>query len=268
MKKYVIYSLILHVALIALALFIAQEKKEGGAPPFYARIITPDELKEGDRPGGRSLPKGVAPRKGAKKSSAARRNEEADTKGMKLPGKTGPGKSLQKESPSVRPQIPEAGGGGEQKGVERFRGHESTSPAPSKPLKEKLFDKDIIGKLAQKEKEGKKPDSAITFDTKEFQYYGYLQRLKEKIEHIWKYPSEAAERGLYGDLYIRFTIKKDGKLGAVELVRTSGHKSLDDAAIKALKDAEPYWPIPDELEKDGFTITGHFVYSIYGTYIR
>ncbi|HCZ11853.1 MAG TPA: hypothetical protein DHV16_06290 [Nitrospiraceae bacterium] len=268
MKRYVIYSLILHAALIALALFIAQEKKERGSPPFYAEIITPEKLEEGDRQGGRSLPKAVAPRKGSKESSAARKSDKADAKGMKLPGKTGPGKSPQKETPSVRPQIPEAGGGGERQGTERFRGHESASPAPQKPLKEKLFDSDIIGKLSQKEKEGKKPESGITFDTREFQYYGYLQRLKEKIEHIWRYPSEAAERGLYGDLYIRFTIKKNGKLGAIEIVRTSGHKSLDDAAVRALKDAEPYWPIPDEWEKDGFTITGHFVYSVYGTYIR
>lgn len=267
MKRYVIYSLILHAALIALALFIAQEKKEGGTPPFYARIVTPDELKEGNRPGGRSLPKGVAPRKGTKESSAARKSDKTETV-MKLPGESSPGKSLQKESSTARQRIPEVGGEGEQQGAEIFRGHESTSPAPPKPLKEKLFDKDIIGRLAQKQREEKKTDSGITFDTKEFQYYGYLQRLKEKIEGIWKYPSEAAERGLYGDLYIRFTIKKNGKLGAIELVRTSGHKSLDDAAIRALKDAEPYWPIPDELEKDGFTITGHFVYSMYGLHIR
>ncbi|HCL80664.1 MAG TPA: hypothetical protein DHW81_00020, partial [Nitrospiraceae bacterium] len=153
MKRYVIYSLILHAALIALALFIAQEKKERGSPPFYAEIITPEKLEEGDRQGGRSLPKAVAPRKGSKESSAARKSEKADAKGMKLPGK-----SIQKESPSVRPQIPEAGGGGERQGTERFRGHESASPAPQKPLKEKLFDSDIIGKLSQKEKEGKKPD--------------------------------------------------------------------------------------------------------------
>ncbi|MBA4348820.1 MAG: energy transducer TonB, partial [Thermodesulfovibrio sp.] len=113
-----------------------------------------------------------------------------------------------------------------------------------------------------------KSESTITFDTEEFKYYGYLQRLKEKIEGLWKYPHDAAERGIYGDLYIKFTIKKNGKLGAVELVRTSGHKSLDDAAIKALKDAEPYWPLPDELDKEGLTITGHFIYSIYGIYIR
>ena len=57
---------------------------------------------------------------------------------------------------------------------------------------------------------------------------------------------------------------KDGKLGAVELVRTSGYKMLDDAAIKALKDGEPYWPIPEEWGMESYTISGHFIYSIYG----
>jgi protein TonB len=139
--------------------------------------------------------------------------------------------------------------------------------APKIP-REKLFDKDVIGKLAQKDKGNTKPDTGITFDTKEFKYYGYMQRLKEKIEGIWKYPSDAAEKGIYGDLYIRFTIKQNGRLGAVELVRTSGHKSLDDAAIKALKDAEPYWPLPDEWGSDALTITGHFIYTIFGFYVR
>lgn len=133
--------------------------------------------------------------------------------------------------------------------------------------KDKLFDKEIIGKLAQKESEAK-PDNSITFSTKEYQYQGYMQRLKEKIEGIWRYPRDAAERGIYGDLYIRFTIKKNGKLGAIDLIRTSGYKSLDDAAIKALRDAEPYWPLPDEWGRDGLTITGHFVYTYYGSYIR
>jgi protein TonB len=52
------------------------------------------------------------------------------------------------------------------------------------------------------------------------------------------------------------------------LVRTSGYKDLDDAAIKALRDAEPYWPLPDDIREQSLTITGHFIYSLYGQYIR
>jgi protein TonB len=77
-----------------------------------------------------------------------------------------------------------------------------------------------------------------------------------------------AEKGIYGDLYIRFTIMKNGRLGAVELVRTSGYRALDDAAIKALWDAEPYWPLPNEWGREGFTITGHFIYTLHGVYIK
>ena len=88
--------------------------------------------------------------------------------------------------------------------------------------------------------------------------------LKEKIESIWQYPKEAARLGLSGDLYIKFTIKRDGKLGEIDLLRTSGHKDLDEAAMKALKDAEPFWPLPADWEKDDLEINGHFIY-VYGS---
>lgn len=171
----------------------------------------------------------------------------------------GPG-SL-REATGVEPGIQGSGKPGEARKSPSAR-------VPPRTSREKLFDPDIIGDLAQKENESMKPDSNITFDTKDFKYYGYMQRLKEKIEGAWHYPSEAASRGIYGDLYIRFTIKKDGKLGAVELVRTSGHKVLDDAAVKALRNAEPFWPLPEAIEDDALTITGRFIYSLYGSYLR
>lgn len=131
-------------------------------------------------------------------------------------------------------------------------------------IKGQRHDADGLGK-DKAEGEG---EHEITFSTKEFKYYGYKMRLKDKIENIWKYPPEAAQKGIYADLYIRFTILKNGNLGAIELIRTSGYKMLDDAALKALRDAAPYWPLPDEWKEESFTITGHFIYSLYGSYIR
>jgi protein TonB len=276
LKKALAYSLILHVLLFSAAFFLVQEKeKKGkGTPPFFAKIITPDELKEGDRvpvqpsrPAIKQKPQKASPPKpkAADKLSKAPAPTPSD-KGLMPPAARSEAGSRSESFQS--PQRPQQGSDIESP-PQSSRGQESASPKPQSPLREKLFDKDVIGKLAHKERETpKKPDSSITFDTREFKYYGYMQRLREKIEGIWKYPSEAAERGIYGDLYIRFTIKKNGKLGAVEVVRTSGHKSLDDAALKALKEAEPYWPLPDEWGHEGFTITGHFIYSLQGIYIR
>jgi len=123
-----------------------------------------------------------------------------------------------------------------------------------------LFDEKTIENYAKKESP---VDKGLTFEIPGFEHRGYMRMLKEKIESIWRYPKDAARLGISGDLYLKFSIKKDGKLGEIELLRTSGYKDFDEAAIKALKDAEPFWPLPADWEKDDLEITGHFIY-IYG----
>ena len=152
-------------------------------------------------------------------------------------------------SPSIQEEeadaMPEAAGGNE--------------PAPSF-----LFDREIIEKYASKVP---LPEKDLTFDTSEFKHRGYMRILREKIESIWEYPKDAVKSKMSGDLYIMFTIKRKGDLGEVEVLRTSGHRSLDRAAIKALKDAAPFWPLPDDWPEEQIEIKGHFIY-IYGrTYV-
>ncbi len=154
------------------------------------------------------------------------------------------------------------------------RGIEGSSSEKEPHLLTKLFDREIIErhstlpkkKPALPEREETKKDG-ITFQAKNLKYYGFMRRLKERIESAWIYPPYEAERGIYGDLYVNFTIKKNGDLGEVEIVRTSGHRSLDIAALNALKKAAPFWPLPESWGVDSFTIKGHFVYTFYGTSI-
>lgn len=127
-----------------------------------------------------------------------------------------------------------------------------------------LFDRKTIEKIARK---SEPPGTGLTFDTSEFKNRGYMRMLKEKIENIWKYPEEAARLGISGDLYIKFSINRDGKLDKIELLRTSGYRYLDEAAMKALKDAEPYWPLPDDWDKDVLEIKGHFIYIFGRTFV-
>jgi len=128
-----------------------------------------------------------------------------------------------------------------------------------------LFDRETIEKYAQKgTEETRRNNKGLTFDAPELQHRGYMKKLKEKIESVWKYPEEAARRGMSGDLYVKFSIHKDGSLGEVELVRTSGYSDFDKAAIKALKEAAPYWPLPDDMKEGELSITGHFIY-VFGT---
>ena len=144
-------------------------------------------------------------------------------------------------------------------------GRPSDAPKKGVSTRSKLFDPMITSEIAVRDatsKPGK--DDSITFETRDYRYAGYMRKLRDKIQSIWTYPPAAAAEGKYGDLKIRFTIKKDGTLAKIELERTSGYKMLDDAAIKALKDGEPYWPLPDEWGTETYTILGHFIYSLHG----
>jgi protein TonB len=198
---------------------------------------------------------------------------------LETPVVPGEGKESGKPLPQgVLPKPSEGGArGGEAKTGEKGARERGKGAAPSKPGyvgRDALFDRKTIEEIARNDSgsgEGQgrpKKDDSITFDTEDYRYAGYMRNLRQKIESIWVYPPEAAAKGIYGDLRIRFTIRKDGRLSAVELVRTSGYKMLDDAAIKALKDGEPYWPLPDSWKRDSYTIVGHFIYLYGGYYLR
>jgi protein TonB len=256
LNRFFAYSIVVHTIFIIAALSIVPPAKKISGREFLARLVSPEEIslsEKTSRPAIKPLPvipavPKVKPRIHSRPGATP---PPPVTKGIS-PSVSEQGKGIQ--SPEIKGRL---GIGG------------NVYEPPKLSDRDKLFDRGIIGNLAKKEdKEKKEKDTAITFDTKEYRFLIYNKRLKEKIESIWIYPPDALAHGIYGDLIIQFTIKKNGKLGAVELIRTSGHRNLDDAAMRAIKEADPFWPLPDEWGMDTYTIVGHFIYAIYGYYLR
>lgn len=163
------------------------------------------------------------------------------------------------QSPIVTP-VPPAGDASAQ-------GNTASRPKVLAPSA--IYDKDVIGEVAAAtEKAEKAQDDGLTFNTRDMMYRGYMDLLRDKVESIWVYPREAAEEQLFGDLIVRFVILSDGSLGEVKVLRTSGYSILDKAAVKALRDGQPYWPLPDSWDKKSLTITGRFLYTLGGYYVR
>ena len=104
-------------------------------------------------------------------------------------------------------------------------------------------------------------DKPVSLDTKEEKYASYFARIKHQIERVWVYPSDAARRGVSGDLSLTFRISKDGNLMGVQLVDQSGYEILDLAALKAVKEAAPFYPFPKNIRQKKITILANFVYS-------
>ena len=280
LKKPVIFSVLLHISLgLLFFLTIPQEAKEG-RKPFIARIITPEEMEERQvvpgrsgaglhpvpRPPGQDLRQNPRPSRQAGPVAPQREPRPVQPPASQQGTAETPPESAIPSPPGRAASPGGQPGGSAAPPAATSKSGDQKRIAPDQSLRERLFDRGVIEQFAKKEET--KRDTGITFETEEFRYHTYMMRLKERIEGIWKYPPDAAMRGIYGDLYIQFTIRKNGTIGALELLRTSGHRSLDEAAQQALKDAQPFWPLPDEWGKESLTITGHFVYSIYGTYIR
>lgn len=101
----------------------------------------------------------------------------------------------------------------------------------------------------------------------EVQYISYFASIKRKIELVWQYPYEAATAGIQGELTVDFVIARSGRLQSVDLVRGSGSRILDDEAIRSIRKAAPFDPIPANYDIPHLQIRGRFVY-VHGGALR
>lgn len=99
----------------------------------------------------------------------------------------------------------------------------------------------------------------ISAATKEFAAAAYMRAWEMKIERIgnMNYPQEARDKGINGSLMLSVDIRPDGSVPTDGIVvsRSSGHKVLDDAAIKIVRLGAPYANIPDNVLKGNDMLT-------------
>jgi protein TonB len=93
---------------------------------------------------------------------------------------------------------------------------------------------------------------SVNASTREYRYAAYLEAWREKVERVGNlnYPDEARRKKLYGDLILHVSVRADGSLEKVRVVRSSGFPVLDDAAVRIVKLAAPFAPFPPEIAKD------------------
>ena len=80
----------------------------------------------------------------------------------------------------------------------------------------------------------------------------YLDSWRRKIERIGNlnYPEKAKKEGIYGSLSLKVSIKNDGTIHEIAILRGSGHKVLDDSAIRIVRLAAPFAPLTKEMIVD------------------
>ncbi|HWO42482.1 MAG TPA: TonB family protein, partial [Candidatus Eisenbacteria bacterium] len=103
-------------------------------------------------------------------------------------------------------------------------------------------------------------EGPIRLDTKNPRYVTYFGSIKRDIELVWEYPEQALRYGLQGKLLLEFSILSNGQLESARIVRSSGSHLLDYEALRAVRAAAPFKPIPPWIEKDRIEILASFEY--------
>lgn len=77
----------------------------------------------------------------------------------------------------------------------------------------------------------------------------YLLDWTQKIETIGQahFPREAISQGIEGDLRLAVSLLPNGHIDGVEILHSSGHSVLDDAAMQIVRLASPFAPLPKNM---------------------
>ena len=80
----------------------------------------------------------------------------------------------------------------------------------------------------------------------------YIDAWRRKIERIGNlnYPEKAKRERVYGSLSLKVAVNADGTVNEILVLRSSGHKILDDAAIRIVRLASPFAPLTSEILVD------------------
>ena len=92
----------------------------------------------------------------------------------------------------------------------------------------------------------------ISARTREHKFATYMDAWRRKVERIGNlnYPDEATRLGLSGNLLLDVALNPDGTVEDVVLRRSSGHRVLDEAAIRIVKLASPFAKFPDSVARE------------------
>ncbi|MCD6569111.1 MAG: energy transducer TonB [Deltaproteobacteria bacterium] len=102
----------------------------------------------------------------------------------------------------------------------------------------------------------------ISFDVEGQVSADYIEQLKARIFNAWQYPEVAIIKGWDGAVMILFTIDGMGRLCSLDVLSSSGHDLLDDAALFAIERASPFGAFTEDMATDILRIKAKFCYVL------
>jgi len=89
----------------------------------------------------------------------------------------------------------------------------------------------------------------------------FLRRFENSVYGVWRYPQEAAMKGIEGITPVRITFNRRGEIVSTQLLESSGARVLDEEVFRTLKQIGPVGGFPKGYDKDEFHLIAFFQYG-------
>ncbi len=263
------FSLLLHAGIFAMNFTPPVPPKAPKSPVFDVTMVTPqavDAPKNADFfANSNQVGSGSLDKKSQLKSPFAA-EEENQKNGDELFTSE---KTVKQVTPKPNPQILTTKGKTskqvEKRPEEQPQEEEMTTIVDNSEQTEEI--RKLMAEMSQQEERfAKRPrihfiDSLSAKSSVEAEYILSWSKKLERIGNI-NFPKKALELSLSGTLILNATMDRNGNVVEIEISTSSGSKILDDAALKIVKLASPYKPLPAEIREkyDRLNITRTIVF--------
>jgi protein TonB len=92
----------------------------------------------------------------------------------------------------------------------------------------------------------------------------YLDRLRQRLEKVKRYPLLARRRGQVGTATLQIAIDRSGHPASVRIQGSSGSQLLDDEAAEMVTRAAPFEPLPSEVTGEVLQVTVPVRFDVNG----
>lgn len=257
-------SLLLHIGGFAALYYWPQNQPEAPKEPVFIDLQQMPELKPPVRPRQQEARRWSEQRVRVERETAPRGRSARDSQPPAQQARP------QQERPAAKPSLPmpiersqpqAVAPGSSAAGL--LKPKSQSSPQQSQP---QLFPG--ASRLARLEESYRRKfeDDIAEGDTRflnsdDIQFGSFLRRFEGAVYGVWRYPQEAAMKGIEGITPVRITFNRSGVITNVRQLESSGARILDEEVLRTLRAIGPVGGFPKGYDKDEFHLIAFFQYG-------
>jgi len=259
-------SLLLHVVLLAALYYLPQSRQNPPKEPVFVDLQQMPEPKTPVKPQQNETRRQSdqhlrVPRETAPRGDAPRENQKSVAPSKPLREQSAASAAKQPSPPQAESKQPPSAPGSSITSLLKPR-----SQAVQQSPKPQLFPgADRLAKLEEGYRRKFENDIAEGdtrfLNSDDILFGSFLRRFEGAVYGVWRYPQEAAMRGIEGITPVRITFNRRGEITRVQQLESSGARILDEEVLRTLRAIGPVGGFPKGYDKDEFHLIAFFQYG-------